>query len=197
MVKARKRGKKIKAVDSETKKVRTKGAKVIFIIVLVLIFSGFTLTAFINPPIQTGNGETQTPIRQLYGLGQFIEVKEGGVLNLTGYHAVYGDPNKALGFKNLLRGDLIYLDEFITALILTNATRGEISEVIEGENYIIYRIASCEGFDCLVENESMVNESILFNVYLVNSTSGFLTSDMVGVPIPELEAPSEETTPLI
>lgn len=196
MVKARKRDKR-RAVATETEKVKTKRARVLFIVILVLIFSGFTMSAFINPPVQEGNMEGQTPVRQLFGLGEFNEVREGSIIYLTGYYAAYGDPNKALGFKSLLRGDLIYLDEFTTALILTNSTRDEIDEVVGDENYIIYRIASCGDFDCLIENESLVNESMLFNVYLINTTSGFLTKGGVGLPIPKLEIPSEEGTPLI
>jgi hypothetical protein len=181
MVKAiKRRGQDIKA-EPETKKKLTKTniGKLVILTTMALIVIGFTLRV---PNISSPQQPQQTNDTQDYGIGTSTGVQQGRVTNLTEHNALFGQLNVALDLSERLEGDLYALDGGVSHLILTNSGPDRIEEEASG-SYIVYDIAVCDSFNCLVPEEGRTpNGTLPYNMYQLDSVSEFLTSSQVGIP---------------
>lgn len=184
MVKAIKRqpGKAIAGPREKKKSILT--SKFIVLLFIVLFAGGWMIGGYFSfkedGKPQDAQGASQQPE---YGIGNLTGSEAGAIGQKSGNLAVYGQLEVPPSLKVRLDGDLYYLDNGASQLILTNKTRDEVASTIAG-SYILYDVASCGAFDCLLDNETdWANVTApSFDVYNLNMTSKFLTTSRVGLP---------------
>jgi hypothetical protein len=107
------------------------------------------------------------------------------ISSVTEYKALFGRITSPENTNTRLNGDLYALDQGLNILILTSATDSLIKTETSGE-YIIYRIGKCDGFDCLLKNETVSgdwsNTTMSFSIYNLTTESKFLTTNKIGLP---------------
>ena len=165
-----------KEEERKEKKKRFSKQQIFILLILILIVTGFTL----NVPNLGSKNEPENPdapVEPEFYTGSFVGSQEAEVGVLTGNTAIYGQLDVPTDLANRLEGDLFFLDNGLSQLILTNASSDYIKEKASGE-YIIYSIASCGEFDCLIEE--IPNGTAVFDVYELNGTSDFLKTSSVG-----------------
>jgi hypothetical protein len=178
MVKAIKRkegfdGKKLEKKTPKEKKI----GQIVILAVMALIVIGFTLNipTFADPAPVEPDVEPEPE----YGVGISTGIREGNLTELPKYKAIFGQLNVALDLSTRIGGDLYLLDGGVSHLILTDASTGEIEDQVSG-NYIIYDIAFCGDFDCLVKDGTLPNGTLTYDVYELDSASNFLKSTTIG-----------------
>jgi hypothetical protein len=182
MVKAIKRRDKSADAPSEMPKKSMKDknlGKIVILVTMALIVIGFTM----NVPNVGKNNQPQEPeIPETsvdYGVGVGVGIQEAEVSSTGNGKAIFGQLNVPQDAERRLDGDLYFLDGGLSQLILTNKSVAEIGAVVSG-NYILYDVAFCGLFDCLVEE--VVNGTVTFDVYELDVTSDFLKTTMLGLP---------------
>ena len=181
MVKAIKRKGQDITPEPETKKMLTKTnlGKFVILATMALIVIGFTL----NVPNISGPTPPTEPVNETqdYGIGTSVGTEQGNVSSLTEYNAVFGQLNVPDSLAERLNGDLYLLDNGVTHLIVTGSAADEIEEEASG-SYIIYGIAGCDSFDCLVMGGNSPNGTLPYTIYQLDKDSEYLNSKRVGIP---------------
>jgi hypothetical protein len=176
MVKAIKRGKSDAPVE---KKKTDRKMQILIIIILVLLVAGWSVGGIIgfagDMQTQQEEPETQGPD---YGVGIAFGEKEGNVTGISEHKAVFGQLNVPDSLAERLDGDLYLLDNGVTHVILTDAEESKIDLEASG-NYIIYDIADCGGFDCLVQG--LPNGTFSYKIYQLDKASDFLSTSQIGI----------------
>lgn len=184
MVKAIKRAPGNFIGNSKEKKKSILTSKFIVLVFIVLFAGGWIIGGYMS---FSGGDQQQTPQitnqGQEFGLGSISGTEIGAISKKTGNLAVFGQLEVPLNLKERLSGDLYLLDSGVNYLILTNKTRGEVASTAAG-SYIVYDIALCGTFDCLLDNETDWSNvtSPNFDIYALNATSKFLTTSRIGFP---------------
>jgi len=166
-------------VEAPKKKLQDRNwGKIVILVTMALIVVGFTMNV---PSFNSSQPEEQgydTPTAD-YGVGFLTGPQEGEVGSSDGYKAIFGQLNSAQDTERRLDGDLYLLDNGLSQLILVNKTTEEIDAIANG-NYIIYDVAFCDLFDCLVQGE--VNGTNIYDIYELDIESEFLKTTMLGLP---------------
>lgn len=178
MVKAMKRRPGAEVARAKKKERKVKMGTLFLLVLLVL---GFSVAGYWGFSPRGGQEEEPQPQGEQYefGTGTLSGTMEGTMGELTGARAVFGQLDVPFDLSKRLEGELYLLDDGMSQLIFTDAGKDEIEDAAGGD-YIIYTIASCGEFDCLVEEAP--NGSMLFDVYRLNQTSGFLQTMEIGFP---------------
>jgi hypothetical protein len=153
--------------------------QIMIMIILALIVIGFT----VNVPFMFG-GRGDEPGVEIdepqvdYGLALPLGTMQASVKSIGDDNAVFGQLDLPLEAERRLNGQLYSLNNGLSQLILTNASRAEIDQKVSG-NYIVYKIADCDEFDCLIRDE--MNGTQSFDVYEVDEPSSMLKTMRVGL----------------
>jgi hypothetical protein len=175
MAKARKRGSAPLA-----KKDKGRGMQLMIIVIVVLLVSGWVLGGIIGFSPGGPAQEWEEPEPE-YGVGTSVGPMMGRVESVSGYRAVFGQLDVPLNLAERLGGYLYVLDGGVSYLIVTGAEGSKIRDAASG-SYIVYDIASCGSFDCLLKEGSMPNGSLAYDAYELDSESAFLKTTRVGFP---------------
>lgn len=180
MVKAMKR--KDVPLEASTQKKKNKDTKIKIgsILMMVLLFFGFTIAAYWGFSPTNAPPEDPTDNQPVYefGLGTASGVEEGSIIENTGNLAIFGQLDVPQDLERRLRGELYLLDDGLTHLIFTNFSESEIRDQASG-SYIVYTIADCGNFDCLYEDEAP-NGTSIYDIYELDKESDFLKTMRVG-----------------
>jgi hypothetical protein len=185
MVKAIKRKPGKATVSSKEKKKSFLTSKVMVLLFLVLFAGGWMVGGYMS---LGGGDKQQTPQissqQPEFGIGNFSGTEVGTIGERSKNLAIFGQLEVPLNLKERLSGDLYLLDGGASYLVLTNKTRDDVISTAAG-SYIVYDIASCGGFDCLLDNKTDWSNVTApsFDVYNLNVSSEFLTTNRVGFPI--------------
>lgn len=184
MVKAIKRQPGKATANPREKKKSFLTSKFIVLLFIVLFAGGWIIGGYMG---FSGDDNRQTPQisaqEQEFGFGNFSGTEVGAIGEKSGNLAVFGQLDVPLNLKEQLSGDLYLLAGGASHLILTNKSRDEVASTADG-SYIIYDIASCGAFDCLLDNKTDWSDvaAPVFDVYGLNCSSKFLTTSRVGFP---------------
>ncbi|MBN2518752.1 MAG: hypothetical protein JXB14_07925 [Candidatus Altiarchaeota archaeon] len=187
MVKAQKR-KPGRQVPEPGKKVVKRREQLLFLGILVLIVSGFTLTGLLGPTYNQDQNPLQDN-RQTVGYIQatFTGNKQVLVTEARDTYAVLGEPRDTLALKNILGGDLILIGEGATALMVTNATRDQLDKE-RAENSILYQVGLCQSdvdITCFFEPDSPMNQTEYFEEYVLDNRTTYLETGIIAFPLPD------------
>jgi hypothetical protein len=148
---------------------------------------GWTVGSYIGLTPQQKEPSVQEPVEPEFGTGTLIGTQDAQVGVVTGKRAVFGQLEVPGDLKERLAGDLYLLDKGGSQLILTGSSKEEIKGAAAG-SYIIYEIAPCGDFDCLLSEEALdklsgnsTNRTMSFDVYSLNMTSAFIKTSKVGL----------------
>lgn len=161
--------------------------------ILVLIFIGFTLTAFISPKYgEVENKPTQTRDTIPYIAGTYNSSVRAKILNLSGKYAVLGGSLEILRLERMIGGEIVVLGE--GAIVLnTAAALSEINKDRD-ENTILYAIALCNSsqyrFDCLIAPDHNMSDMLYFDLYDLNKQSRYFKSARIGIPGQQIVIPT-------
>lgn len=163
---------------------RDRKMQIMMLTVLALIFLGFTVSSYFgmsqNPaPVDDG----REPEPQEYSVGVRAGSEDSKIMKVTEYSAVFGQLDAPLDTKRRLGGELYALDDGYSQLVLTNASVETINQWTHGE-FVIYNVARCSDFDCLIDDNMASNLTTTYSFYLysLNSTSEFLQTRTIGLP---------------
>lgn len=176
MVKAIKR--KESTQDIKVKKKKERNIKLISLFILALLFIGFTVAG--SWSFRPGSPEEEIPQENRtveFGIATSVGAMEGTVGEVSDYKGIFGQLNVVADLNRRLNGELYLFNQGITQLIVTKASIKEIEDKASG-SYLIYNIASCGEFDCLYED--LPNGTVLYEVYSLDMSSAFLTTNKVG-----------------
>lgn len=186
MVKAIKR--KPIATEAAREKKKTFNVRLFTIAVLGLMILGWTIGSYVGLTPQQNELPVQEPVEPEFGTGALIGMQDAQVGIVTGKRAVFGQLEVPGDLKERLAGDLYLLDKGASQLIFTGSSKEQITEAASG-NYIIYDIASCGDFDCLLDEQALgqlssnsTDKTMSFDVYSLNITSSFIKTGKVGFP---------------
>ncbi len=187
MVRAIKR--KPTATEAARKKEKKKefNFRLFTIVVLGLMVLGWTVGSYIGLGPQQDEPLVQEPVEPEFGIGTLMGAQKAQVGQVSDNHAVFGQLEVPGDLKERLAGDLYLLDKGASQLILTRSAKEQIEEAAAG-SYIVYTIASCGDFDCLLDDQALSQVSgnstktLSFDVYSLNMTSAFTKTGNVGFP---------------
>jgi len=185
MVKAIKR--KPTVTEAAREKKKTFNVRLFTIAVLGLMVLGWTVGSYIGLTPQQNEPTAQEPVEPEFGVGTLIGAQDAQVGLVSDNRAVFGQLEVPGDLKERLAGDLYLLDKGASQLILTRSSKEQIEEAAAG-SYIIYTIASCGDFDCLLDDQALSQvsgnstKSMSFDVYSLNLTSSFVKTGKVGFP---------------
>jgi len=154
------------------------------LLALGLMVMGWTVGSYLGLGNDDRTQQQNTQGQEGYGNGTRSGQQSARIGDYTNAYGIYGQLDDPLGLMGRLPGDLYALDAY-SQLILTNATEDVIRLNSPG-NYILYKVASCGEFDCLIDNQTAagLNSSsiVVFDVYELNRTSQYLATQKVGLP---------------
>jgi hypothetical protein len=171
-----------RAKEKENK--RTKKIRLFTLVILVLMVMGWAIGGYLGLGNKDNAQQQNTQGQGGYGAGTLSGQQSARVGDYTDAYGIYGQLDDPPGLAGRLPGDLYALDRY-SQLILTNATEDAIRLNSPG-NYILYRVASCGEFDCLIDSQTAAglnsSSTVVFDVYQLNRTSQYLATQKVGLP---------------
>jgi hypothetical protein len=162
--------------DKKTRKIR-----IFTLLALGLMVLGWTVGSYLGLSDNSQRQQPETIEAPKYGLGTLLGAQTATVGAFSGNRVIYGPLEDPIGLRTRLGGDLYALENDYNALLITNATAETIALNAPG-SHILYEIADCGDFDCLIEDASAINmsEAHAFDVYSLNISSQFLKTQNVG-----------------
>ncbi len=188
MVKAIKRKPEAAKKPAEKQDKKSRKIQIITLVALGLMVFGWTVGSYFGLGSNDRSGANPEPTTgKIIGGGTPAGSKSGTIGEITDYHAVFGQLDDPLGASERLYGDLYLVDNGWSQIVLTNASIKDIGYGVNG-NYIVYNVAFCGDFDCLLDNKTVLglasnetSRTMTFDLYSLNMSSSFLRTATIGL----------------
>jgi|GEM_PF-2991698 len=177
-----------KVGQGEPYKPKESRKKQIFLLfVLVMIFTGFTLTAFIQPSYNGRASSSDESESKPLVLGSKVSISQAEVLEIyDGKYSVMGEVNPLIKLEQRIGGDFLILDESL-AILNTGADLEDIQGYRDEDKTIIFIRAKCKAkdeMDCLVGANHAVGDTLAMEVYDLEGPSVRLKTQKLGIILP-------------
>lgn len=182
-IKAKKVKPEIRKVEKPAKK--SKRNQMLFLVLLMLILSGFVLGGitynFTNPEVPT----TADNVELGYNIAEYVSSSELSAVNLSLGYGVFTNFGTASQLKSRFGGEIVVIENFVPVLFITNYKELERIEERLDEESLVYFVGTCsaDGSEtpCLVERNSNSETSDLFDVYRLSEDSKLLSGNKFGL----------------